>query len=70
MSYEIIEIGPTESGKWKVRVVISPDESVFFKFNEYPTQERVDIEAEIYVLTNKAAQLRIKAEAMRNADSE
>lgn len=70
MSYQIIESAPTESGKWQVRVVISPDESAFFKFPDEPTQELVDIEAEIYVLTNQAAQLRVKAEAMRNVDSD
>ena len=59
MSYEIIQKYQAESGFWQVQVVISPDESAFFKFPTEPTQEQVDREAEIYTLNKRAAELRI-----------
>ncbi len=46
------------AGQWQVRVVISPDESAFFTFESEPTQSQVDVEAEIYVLNKRIADLR------------
>jgi hypothetical protein len=57
MSYEIIESGPTASGRWQVRVVIDETQSQFFKFDAEPTQAQVDRQAEIFVLSQQLSAL-------------
>lgn len=40
--YEVISLEQDLAERWYARVVISPEETVFFKFQEKPTQEEID----------------------------
>ena len=40
--YEVISLEQDMAKKWMARVVISPEETQFFKFQEQPTQEEID----------------------------
>lgn len=40
--YEVISLEQDLAERWYARVVISPEETVFFKFQEKPTQEKID----------------------------
>ncbi len=66
--YEIIESGPTETGKWQVRVVIDPNTTAFFGFKTEPTQAQVDIEAEAWALNRRLSELQAARAAL--ADTE
>jgi len=40
--YEVVSLKQDLAEKWYARVVISPDETIFLKFQEMPTQEEID----------------------------
>lgn len=40
--YEVVSLEQDLAEKWYARVVISPDETIFLKFQEMPTQEEID----------------------------
>jgi len=40
--YEVVSLEQGLAEKWYARVVISPDETIFLKFQEMPTQEEID----------------------------
>ena len=44
MNYEIVEVITDISGKFRARVIIDENtrETMFFKFDHYPTQEEVN----------------------------
>lgn len=49
MDYKITEVFLDTADKYRVRVAISENETQFFKFDHYPTQEEVDIIVENYL---------------------
>jgi hypothetical protein len=42
INYTISDVFLDESGKYRVRVIISEYETMFFKFDHYPTQDEVN----------------------------
>ena len=49
MDYEIIEIFPESSDKYRLRIKINENSTQFFKFDHYPTQEEVNSVVENYL---------------------
>ncbi len=49
MDYKITEVFLDLANKYRVRVMISDNESMFFKFNNYPSQEEVNYTVENYL---------------------
>lgn len=51
MNYEIVEVITDLAGKYRARVIINDQtqETVFFKFDHYPSQEEVNIIVENYL---------------------
>lgn len=47
--YEVVSLEQDLSGRWYARVVISPEETVFFKFLEKPTQLDIDRIAQSFI---------------------
>ena len=52
MNYEINETVIDPAGKYRLRVIIDDNTSIFLKFNEMPSQEEVNVIVENY-LKNK-----------------
>src|SRR6478672_3699539 len=57
MTYQILNKYRGMSGTWEVRVKVSEEESVFFSFQEDPSQEQVDLETTALMLRRQLAQL-------------
>lgn len=57
--YKIIEVFLDSADKYRVRVSISESETIFFKFDHYPTQEEVNTVAENYVRSQNSNNLDI-----------
>jgi hypothetical protein len=55
MNYEIIEVITDISGKFRARVIIDENtrETMFFKFDHYPTQEEVNSVVEAFLSNNQ-----------------
>jgi hypothetical protein len=55
MNYEITEIITDISGKFRARVIIDENtrETMFFKFDHYPTQEEVNSVVEAFLSNNQ-----------------
>jgi hypothetical protein len=55
MNYEIVEVITDISGKFRARVVIDENtrETMFFKFDHYPTQEEVNSVVEAFLSNNQ-----------------
>ena len=49
MNYEINEIIIDPAGKYRARVIIDENSSIFLKFDHYPSQEEVNIVVENYL---------------------
>lgn len=49
MNYEISEIIIDLAGKYRVRVIIDENTSMFFKFNYSPSQEEINSVVENYL---------------------
>lgn len=51
MNYEIVEVITDISGKFRARVIIDENtrETMFFKFDHYPSQEEVNTVLEDYL---------------------
>jgi hypothetical protein len=49
MNYEIIEIFPESSDRYRLRIKIDENSTQFFKFDHYPTQEEVNELVESYL---------------------
>lgn len=49
MNYVITEVFLDPADKYRVRVKINENETQFFKFDHYPTQEEVNIIVEQYL---------------------
>lgn len=49
MNYTISDVFLDLAGKYRVRVMISEYESMFFKFDQYPTQEEVNTIVQNYL---------------------
>ena len=49
MNYEIIEIFPESSDRYRFRIKIDEISTQFFKFDHYPTQEEVNELVESYL---------------------
>ena len=51
MNYEIVEVITDISGKFRARVIIDENtrETMFFKFDHYPSQEEVNVVVENYL---------------------
>lgn len=47
--FEVISLEQDLAQRWYARVVISPEETVFFKFLAEPTQEEIDTVAQSYL---------------------
>lgn len=43
--FEIVSLEQESSGRWYARVVISAEETAFFKFQDEPTQSDIDVVA-------------------------
>ena len=43
MNYKITEVFLDEADKYRARVVIDENSTQFFKFDQYPTQEEVNV---------------------------
>lgn len=46
MTYHVHAVEQDMAGKWYARVVITPDEATFLKFDDYPTMEQIQAAAE------------------------
>jgi len=55
MNYEIVEVITDISGKFRARVIIDENtrETMFFKFDHYPTQEEVNSVVEAFLSNNQ-----------------
>lgn len=55
MNYEIVEVITDISGKFRARVIIDENtrETMFFKFDHYPTQEEVNGVVEEFLSNNQ-----------------
>lgn len=49
MNYEISEIITDPAGKYRLRVTIDENTSIFFKFDHFPSQEEINSLAENYI---------------------
>jgi len=49
MNYEIIEIFPESSDRYRLRIKIDENSTQFFKFDHYPTQTEVNELVENYL---------------------
>ncbi len=49
MNYEISEIIVDSSGKYRIRVIINENTSIFFKFDHSPSQEEINNVVENYL---------------------
>jgi hypothetical protein len=55
MNYEIVEIMTDMGGKFRARVIIDENtrETMFFKFDHYPSQEEVNSVVEAFLFNNQ-----------------
>lgn len=53
MDYEISEIIIDPAGKYRARVIIDENSSIFLKFDHVPSQEEVNEVVENYLITIK-----------------
>lgn len=49
MTYHVHAVEQELAGKWYARVVITPDEAQFFKFDSFPTMDEIQNAAAAYV---------------------
>lgn len=49
MTYHVHSVEQDLAAKWYARVVITPDEAQFFKFDHFPTMEEIQAAAVAYV---------------------
>jgi hypothetical protein len=56
MNYEIVEVITDISGKFRARVIIDYNtrETMFFKFDHYPTQEEVNDLVQTYISNSQS----------------
>ena len=55
MTYHVHAVEQDLAGKWYARVVISPDEAQFFKFDSFPTMEAIQDAAAVYVAAQEVS---------------
>lgn len=61
MTYHVHAVEQDMAGKWYARVVLTEEEAVFLKFQDYPTMDAIQAAAVEYVA---------QREAMNNAPTE
>jgi hypothetical protein len=49
MTYHVHAVEQDLAAKWYARVVLSPDEAQFFKFDHFPTMDEIQAAAAAYV---------------------
>jgi hypothetical protein len=49
MTYHVHSVEQDLAAKWYARVVITPEEAQFFKFDHFPTMEEIQTAAEAFV---------------------
>lgn len=53
MTYHVHAVEQDLAGKWYARVVLTKEEAVFLKFQEYPTMEQIQVAATAYVASQE-----------------
>jgi hypothetical protein len=54
MTYHVHSVEQDMAGKWYARVVLSDEEAVFLKFQDYPTMTDIQDAAAAYVAAQQA----------------
>jgi hypothetical protein len=49
MTHHVHSVEQDLAGKWHARVVISDEQAVFLKFQDYPTMAEIQVTADAYV---------------------
>lgn len=55
MTYHVHAVEQDMAGKWYARVVITEDEAIFLKFQDYPTMDAIQEAACAFVTAQQAA---------------
>lgn len=64
MTYHVHAVEQDLAGKWYARVVITPEEATFLKFDDFPAMAQIQSAAAAYVATSHPELLRPAAEAV------